>query len=143
MKIEKYSLAESEAGVWDSLVERSGTLSPFCGHAWLRLLEEAAGPAGRAGLWLALEGGEIVAGLPALERSGRFSVQSHSLPGGCPAGALQAPGAREGIAEALLESWASSLEASGLPRRLAVTLPDDRSDCLEFLQKKGFSIITQ
>ena len=104
------------------------------------------GGGGRGGgpaLWRPQAGGEPVAGLPALETRGRFSVQSHSLPGGCPARALQAPGAPQGLDRELIESWASSLDTTALPHRLAITFPDDQIDCRDILQKKGFSLVTQ
>ncbi|HUU27267.1 MAG TPA: GNAT family N-acetyltransferase [archaeon] len=139
MKIEDYPLSSLEKSLWNRLLDISGTVSPFCRYAWLKLVSEA-NPGWRVGVILALENGGIIGGLPYADSQGRFSRQSHALPWGTPAGVVLAPGADSQVAEKLIRTWAGRTGAERLPCRLSITFPQDNPSGIQALKKLGFSL---
>jgi predicted N-acyltransferase len=142
MKIEEVPFQKIEAVQWDSLLERSGSASPFSRYAWLRLIAEAY-PQWRVSLLLASEGDRLLGGLPCVESAGRFSIQSHVLPWGTPAGLVLAPGAGRAVAEGLIGQWVGQVASGWRPYRLAITFTEARPSGLETLERRGFDLRLQ
>ena len=142
MKIEDYPLSGIQPETWNGLLEDSGSISPFCCHAWLSLIAEAC-PGWQVGILIAEQGGKILAGLPYVNSRDFLRQQSHCLPWGTPAGVILAPGAGSELAGLMIEHWADRLQGKHLPWRLAITFPDNDPPGFETLRRHSFRIFEQ
>lgn len=142
MRIEEYTLESMDSETWDNLLDRSGSLSPFCRSAWLRLIAGAF-PRWRVSLVLLIDQGRIAGGFPSVDRRDLFTRQSHSLPWGTPAGlVLEDPGDHY-AADRLVDYWAGRHAGSHLPWRIAMTFPEPRPAGLSGFERRGFRPLLQ
>ena len=142
MKIEQYHISDISSEQWNGFLDRAGSESPFCRHAWLRLIAEAY-PGWNVGLLLAEKGGKLLAGLPYADSRTFLRRQSHCLAWGTPAGVILAPGADSRAADTLIEYWTGRFRALGLPSRLSITFPDANPFGIETLRRHSFSLFEQ